>query len=147
VTGAVTGALLLDTHIALWLESGDERLRSDDARLDRRLLGGRWNDLRQRRDRLGDRPARGCRPHRPRRRRHALGGTLPGQARGDRCSPDLARGRRRLWLGSFAHRDPADRLLIVTAIELDCPLVTYDEQITAFATRHGRRYGFAAVRG
>jgi len=43
------------------------------------------------------------------------------------------------------HPDPADRLLIATAIELDCPLVTYDARITRFAARHGGRYGFAAA--
>jgi PIN domain nuclease of toxin-antitoxin system len=42
------------------------------------------------------------------------------------------------------HRDPADRLLIATAIELGCPPVTYDERIQRFAAEHGRQYGFAA---
>jgi PIN domain nuclease of toxin-antitoxin system len=41
-------------------------------------------------------------------------------------------------------RDPADRLLISTAIELACPLVTYDERILRFATEYGRQYGFSA---
>jgi PIN domain nuclease of toxin-antitoxin system len=41
--------------------------------------------------------------------------------------------------------DPADRLLIATAMALDCPLVTYDRRIVAFGKRHGRRYGFAAI--
>ena len=40
-------------------------------------------------------------------------------------------------------RDPADRLLIATAIELACPLVSYDERIVRFGRRHGRQYGFA----
>jgi PIN domain nuclease of toxin-antitoxin system len=43
------------------------------------------------------------------------------------------------------HRDPADRLLISTAIELACPLVTYDQRIASFALRHGRQYGFATT--
>ena len=43
------------------------------------------------------------------------------------------------------HRDPADRLLIATAIELGCPLVTYDARIARFAARHGDRYGFAVI--
>jgi PIN domain nuclease of toxin-antitoxin system len=47
-------------------------------------------------------------------------------------------------LHRFAHRDPADRLLIATAIELACPLVIYDERILRFTDRHGRQYGFAA---
>lgn len=40
--------------------------------------------------------------------------------------------------------DPADRLLIATAIELGCPLVTYDERILRFSKRHGRQHGFSA---
>jgi PIN domain nuclease of toxin-antitoxin system len=43
----------------------------------------------------------------------------------------------------FEHRDPADRLLIATAIELACPFVTYDERIARFGRNHGRQYGFA----
>jgi PIN domain nuclease of toxin-antitoxin system len=48
-------------------------------------------------------------------------------------------------LHHLEHRDPADRLLIATAIELACPLVTYDDRILRFAKRHGRQYGFAVA--
>jgi PIN domain nuclease of toxin-antitoxin system len=48
-------------------------------------------------------------------------------------------------LYQLEHRDPADRLLTATAIELDCPLVTYDERILRFAADYGRQHGFAAV--
>jgi PIN domain nuclease of toxin-antitoxin system len=48
-------------------------------------------------------------------------------------------------LHPLEHRDPADRLLIATAIELACPLVTYDERIARFARRHGRQYRFAVA--
>ena len=41
------------------------------------------------------------------------------------------------------HRDPGDCLLISTAIELACPLVTYDERIARFGERRGREYRFA----
>jgi hypothetical protein len=34
--------------------------------------------------------------------------------------------------------------LIATAIELGCPLITYDERILRFGNRHGRQYGFTA---
>ena len=68
----MTSTILLDTHIALWLDSGDEHLRPPT-------------------------------------------------------------------------RDPADRLLIATAIELACPLVTYDDRILRFAAEHGRQYGFAST--
>jgi len=45
-------------------------------------------------------------------------------------------------LRHLEHRDPADRLLIATAIERSCPLITYDARIARFAKSHGRRYGF-----
>lgn len=48
-------------------------------------------------------------------------------------------------LHDLEHRDPADRLLIATAIELACPLVTYDERIVRFAHRHGRQHRFAVA--
>jgi PIN domain nuclease of toxin-antitoxin system len=51
---------------------------------------------------------------------------------------------RSYWLHPLEHRDPADRLLIATAIELGCPLVTYDERILRFGRRHGQQYGFSA---
>lgn len=47
-------------------------------------------------------------------------------------------------LHHLEHRDPADRLLISTAIELSCRLVTYDERIARFGRRYGPRYRFAA---
>lgn len=48
-------------------------------------------------------------------------------------------------LRGLEHRDPADRLLIATAIELECPLITYDGPITRFAQLHGRQYGFSVA--
>lgn len=36
-------------------------------------------------------------------------------------------------LGPEFHRDPADRLIVATALELGAPLVTTDRQIRAFA--------------
>lgn len=51
---------------------------------------------------------------------------------------------RAYQLHHLAHRDPADRLLVATAIDLACPLVTYDERIARFGAQHGRQYGFAA---
>jgi hypothetical protein len=36
-------------------------------------------------------------------------------------------------------------LLIATAIEFDCPLVTYDQRILRFTTDYDRQYGFAAI--
>ncbi len=136
--------LLLDTHIALWLDSGADALRSST----RAVIDGSWRNggticlsavsvweiallVDTRRIELD----------------------LPIEAWITRF---LARpGIEALPLGHSAasrsyrlyqleHRDPADRLLIATAIELACPLVTYDEHILRFATEYGRQYGFSA---
>jgi len=48
-------------------------------------------------------------------------------------------------LAEFTRQDPMDRLLIAAAISQDCPLVTHDAHILAFAQRYGGRYGFAAI--
>jgi PIN domain nuclease of toxin-antitoxin system len=50
---------------------------------------------------------------------------------------------RSYQLHHLEHRDPADRLLIATAIELACPLVTYDDRIVQFSRKHGRQYRLA----
>ena len=136
-------ALLLDTHIAVWLNSGDERLRTrtgsliddcwrgggsiflsavsaweiallvDIGRLDLDLPTDRWVE------RFLEWP-----------------GVEP--------APLTPRAASRSYeLNHLQHRDPADRLLIATAIELDCPLVTYDQRIARFGMRHGRQYRFA----
>ena len=138
-------ALLLDTHIALWLKSGDPRLslgtRSliDDCwrgggtvclsavsvwEIAMLVHGGRI-ELDEPIDRwvssFVERP--GIRP-------------LPLVHRA---------AARSYQLHDFGGRDPADRLLIATAIELSCPLVTYDGLIRRFARDHGRQYGFEAL--
>ena len=141
----MTDTLLLDTHIALWLDSGDERLRSSTCA----LIDGCWQnggticlsavsaweiallvDARQIEldvpieawvTRFLERP-----------------GIEPAPL-GHRAAC------RSYRLYHLAQRDPADRLLIASAIELACRLVTYDERILRFATEHGREYGFAAT--
>jgi PIN domain nuclease of toxin-antitoxin system len=137
-------ALLLDTHIALWLDSGDDRLRSSTRHLiDRCWQSGgtiylsavtAWEIAL-----LVD------------TRRIEL--DIPIEAwiarflerSGIEPVPLGHRAACRSYrLHHLEHRDPADRLLIATAIELDCPLVTYDERILRFAAEHGRQYGFAA---
>ena len=50
---------------------------------------------------------------------------------------------RSYQLHRLEHRDPADRLLIATAIELGCPLVTYDERIAQFGKKRGRQHGLS----
>ncbi len=67
--------------------------------------------------------------------------------RSSACSPRVPLGHqagsRSYQLHHLEHRGPADRLLIATAIELACPLVTYDERIVRFGKKHGRQYRFA----
>jgi PIN domain nuclease of toxin-antitoxin system len=139
----VTDRLLLDTHIALWLDSGDNRLRAstralidgcwqnggaillsaitvweiallvDTGRIDLDIPVAAWIE------RFLDCPGIEAVP-------------LGHQA-----------ASRSYQLHHLEHRDPADRLLIATAIELACPLVTYDERIVRFGKKHGRQYRFA----
>ena len=139
----MTDRLLLDTHIALWLDSGDDRLRAstralidgcwqnggaillsaitvweiallvDTGRIDLDVPDAAWIE------RFLDRPGIEAVP-------------LGHQA-----------ASRSYQLHHLEHRDPADRLLIATAIELACPLVTYDERIVRFGKKHGRQYRFA----
>jgi PIN domain nuclease of toxin-antitoxin system len=138
----VSDRLLLDTHIALWLDSGDERLSVvtraliddcwqaggavclsavtaweiallvDTGRIELDLPVEAWVE------RFLDRPG------------------IEAVPLGHRAAC------RSYRLHPLEHRDPADRLLIATAIELACPLVTYDERINQFGRRHGRQYGF-----
>ncbi len=139
----MTDRLLLDTHIALWLDSGDDRLRAST----RALIDGCWHNggaillsaitvweiallvdtgridldvpVAAWIERFLDRPGIEAVP-------------LGHQA-----------ASRSYQLHHLEHRDPADRLLIATAIELVCPLVTYDERIVRFGKKHGRQYRFA----
>ena len=141
----MTDRLLLDTHIALWLDSGDQRLTAAT----RSLIDTCWQAggtiyfsavtaweiallLDGRRisldapveawiERFLDRPGLAAVP---------LG---------------IGAACRAYQFAELAHRDPADRLLIATAIELACPMVTYDERIERFGRAHGRRYGFSVV--
>lgn len=139
----MTDTLLLDTHVALWLDSGDDRLRTsthalidecwrnggtiylsavtaweiallvDTGRIDLDIPVEAWLE------RFLKRPG------------------IEAVPLGHRAAS------RSYQLHHFEHRDPADRLLIASAIELACPLVTYDEHIARFGEKHGRQYGFA----
>ncbi len=139
----MTDRLLLDTHIALWLDSGDDRLRAST----RALIDGCWQNggaillsaitvweiallvdtgridldvpVAAWIERFLDCPGIEAVP-------------LGHQA-----------ASRSYQLHHLEQRDPADRLLIATAIELACPLVTYDQRIVRFGKKHGRQYRFA----
>jgi PIN domain nuclease of toxin-antitoxin system len=137
--------LLLDTHITLWLDCGDARLRSST----RTLIDNRWQNgatifisavtaweiallvdrahieldvpVEEWINRFLQRPGFQSVPL----------GHIPAS--------------RAYQLYHLEHRDPADRLLIATAIELGCPLVSYDERIARFSRKHGRQYHFAVA--
>jgi PIN domain nuclease of toxin-antitoxin system len=133
----VTPALLLDTHIALWLDTGDDRLRSSTrAMIDECWQNGgtiylsavtAWEiallvDI----GRIElDLPVEEWITRFVRR---------PGIDPAPLSHHAASRSYR---LHHLEHRDPADRLLIATAIELVSPLVTYDDRILRFARRHG----------
>lgn len=141
----MTDRFLLDTHIALWVDSGDERLRPST----RALIDGCWQNggtiflsavtawetaLLVDTGRIDlDIPVDAW------IRRFLERPGIEAVALGHRaasCSYQLHH---------LEHRDPADRLLIATAIELGCPLVTYDERIARFCARRGRQYRFAVA--
>jgi PIN domain nuclease of toxin-antitoxin system len=141
----VTDALLLDTHILLWLDSGSDRLRPST----RDLIDACWRaggtilisavsvwEIAVLVDtgRIGlDLPVAAW------IERFA---TRPGI---DIAPLSYLAAAQAYQLHHLAHRDPGDRLLIATAIERSCPLVTYDTRIAAFAGTFGGRYGFAAA--
>ena len=141
----MTDRLLLDTHIALWLDSGDERLRTAT----RALIDGCWQSggaiflsavtaweiallVDTRRIDL-DIPVEAW------IRRFLERPGIEAVPLGHQAAS------RSYQFHHLEHRDPADRLLIATAIELACPLVTYDERIARFGARHGRQYRFAVA--
>jgi PIN domain nuclease of toxin-antitoxin system len=135
-------AVLLDTHIALWLGNGDEQLRPST----RALIDSCWRNggavllgavtaweiaqlVSTGRIAL-DRPVEAW----IERLTEFLGvETIP-------LTHHAATGAYRLH--HLEHRDPADRLLIATAIERACPFITYDERIARFSENHGSQYGF-----
>ena len=139
----MTDRLLLDTHVALWLDSGDVRLRAST----RALIDDCWRNggtillsaitaweiaLLVDTGRIDlDVPV------------EVWINRFLGRP-GIKAVP-LSHGAacRSYQLHHLEHRDPADRLLIATAIELACPLVTYDERIACFGNKHGRQYQFA----
>jgi len=138
----LTGRLLLDTHIVLWSGSGDAHLRETLVTLETCWRAGgtmlvravtAWeiallSDLRRIKldlpaadwiERFLGRPGVEAIPLSWRAACGAYG------------------------LKDLEQRDPVDRMLIATAIELKCPLVTYDQRITEFALAFGAQYRFS----
>ncbi|WP_428675002.1 type II toxin-antitoxin system VapC family toxin [Reyranella sp.] len=137
--------LLLDTHIALWLDSGDEKLGTTS----RRTIESAWNG--------GGRlffSAVSAWEIAVLVDKELIELDLPVAAWVDRfvgrpgleaLPLDHRAATLAYNLGNLDHRDPADRLLIASAIGLDCPLVTHDDRIRRFAKGHGKQLGFAVA--
>lgn len=137
--------LLLDTHIVLWLDSGDPALRPAT----RQAIDTCWRDggtllmsavsvweIAQLADRghitLNGSPAQWV-------ERFAA---APGVEVVDLSWRAAAAAYR---LDGFEHRDPGDRLLAATAIDLGVPLVTYDHRLHHFARGPGAAQGFTVL--
>lgn len=142
---ALGPALLLDTHIALWLDEGNDRLLSTTVHLiDQCWQSGgtiflsavsAWEiALLVDTGRIQlDLPVDGWLE-----RFLSRTGVEP-------LPLSVGMASRAYQLHPFPHRDPADRMLIAAAIKTSCPLVTYDERIVQFGRNHGRRYGLVVV--
>lgn len=137
--------LLLDTHVLLWLDNGDRRLSGASRRVieQARREGGRiflsavsvWE--------IAMLVAKGA---------IELDLTVErwvervlDQSGLEAVPLDHIAASRAYALHHLEHGDPADRLLIATAIGLDCPLVTYDDRIRRFARTRGKQCGFSEL--
>ncbi len=139
----MSGDILLDTHIALWLDSGSPRLLQSTRALidDRWRAGGRvflsavsaWEiALLVDGGRIEiDVPV------------EAWVSRFVGRSGVEPAPLTCQAAARAYKLRHLEHRDPADRLLIATAIELGCSLVTYDDRIQRFGKLHGSQYCFS----
>ncbi len=142
----MSDVLLLDTHIALWLDSGDERLTSSTRALIERCWqrGGTillsavsvWEiALLVDTGRITlDVPV------------ESWVSRFVGRPGIEAVPLEYRAASRSYHLHHLEHGDPADRLLIATSIERSCPLVTYDERILQFGENHGSQQRFSAVR-
>lgn len=137
--------LLLDTHILLWLDSGDRRLSGPTRRAieDARQEGRRiflsavsvWEIamLVYKGSIELDVPV------------NSWVARFLDQSGVEAVPLDCVAASRAYALHHLEHGDPADRLLIATAIGLDCLLVTYDDRIRRFARTRGKQYGFSVL--
>ena len=135
--------LLLDTHIALWLDSGSPNLR----RSTRTLLDQHWQN--------GGYILLSA----------VSAWEIALLVDAERVELDLpvdvwverfvnrpgvqsvalthSAASRAYQMHRLEDRDPADRLLIATAMELACPMVTYDARISRFASKYGSQHRFS----
>jgi PIN domain nuclease of toxin-antitoxin system len=137
--------LLLDTHVVLWLDAGDARLKPATRNTIDELwqAGGSvlvssvsvWEIAL-----LADtgRISLDCPPD-------AWIGRFLDRPGVDAVPLTWRASARAYQLPNFERRDPGDRLLVATAIELGCPLVTYDGPLAAYAGGHGRQTGLRVL--
>ena len=139
----MTASVLLDTHVVLWLDSGDRRLPTQ--RVDRLMrhwaAGGTLLvsaisvlEIAQLASRGRIRLDLPIRPWIDRFLARPGIETLP-------VTHDVA--LEAYNLPGLPHADPADRLLIASAIDRRCALMTFDGNILAYAQQHGRQSGFS----
>ena len=137
--------MLLDTHIALWLDTGDLSLRPPT----RDAIDAHWKqggtiylsavtvwEIAM----LVDK-GRVALDHSV----EAWTGRFLDQPGVEAAPLSLGAAMRGYRFPELEHSDPADRLLIAAAIDLGCPLVTYDSRIRRFGERHGEQYGFSVT--
>lgn len=141
----MSGGILLDTHVVLWMAFDSSRLKDTTRRrLEAEWRGGgsllvsavtAWEIAM-----LADsgRATLDCSPAAWVERFAARPGVeiIPLGWR--------AAARAYAW-PHLEHRDPADRLLMATALENDYELATYDARILAFARGPGRPYGLRVI--
>lgn len=136
---------LLDTHVALWLSKGDARLGETT----RKALDAAWKAS----GRIFF-SAVSVWEIAMLVEKEAIELDLPVDAWVKRFLDrpglvgvplDHSAAARAYSLHHLEHRDPADRLLIASAICLECPLVTHDDRIRRFARTRGRQYGFSIL--
>lgn len=137
----MTNGLLLDTHVILWLDSGNVQLKP----VTRALIDDCWQAdgtifvsavsvweiaiLVDRGHIRLDLPV------------EAWVERFAGRS-GVKIVPlDHLMAIRAYQLHPIEHRDPGDRLLIASAILLGCPLVTYDDRIRRFGRLWGPQHG------
>jgi len=137
--------LLLDTHIALWLVGKSTRLRSGTVDLIERCwqTGGKLYFSSVSAWEVAMLVSRG-----------RLTLTMPAGEWVERIlnwpgvegvALSFGAAANSYGMEGLDNGDPADRLMVATAVELGCKMVTYDARVIAFAEGFGERYGFGVV--
>ncbi|MDQ3000125.1 MAG: type II toxin-antitoxin system VapC family toxin [Fibrobacterota bacterium] len=129
-------AVLLDTHVWLWLADGNDRLKNTpgyEAILKARAMSGIFISIISVWE-VGMLASKGRILARQDYRRWIERGLSESFVRLQPMTTGIALESSSLP-GEF-HADPADRILVATARELDIPLITADANILAYANRN-----------